>query len=97
MATIDRHEVHQFLCMGLAYSAQYGRSEGLLRFIRTLPGNGTQKRVTLWIERFSPYRVECDQEHHPIGLVPEHGRRFDAAGAAMTPYWKLPDTDIIQH
>lgn len=89
MTTIDRHEVHQFLCMGLAYSAQYGRCGGLLRFLRTLPSNGTQRKVTRWIERFSPYRVQCDQEDHPIGLIPEQGRRFDAEGAAETPYWKL--------
>ncbi len=97
MATIDRHEVHQFLCMGLAYSAQYGRCGGLLRFLRTLPSNGTQRKVTRWIERFSPYRVECDQEHHPIDLVLEQGRNFDAKGAAATPYWTLPEPEITEH
>lgn len=91
MTTIDRHEVHQLLCMGLAHSAQYGRAGVLLRLLMSLPGNGTRVRALQWIERFSPYRFQCDQDRHPISLITERDGRFDPAGAAATPYWKLPD------
>lgn len=89
MASIDRHEIHQFLCMGLDHSAQYEQCDGLMRFLLTLPRNGTRRQVSAWLEQFSPYKVLWDQEQRPISLIRIEGRGFDPSGAASTPYWKL--------
>lgn len=95
MTAIDRHEIHQVLCMGLAHSAQYGQYGGLLRLLRTLPANGTRVRVAQWLERFSPYRVHCDQNQDPVSLIAEPGRGFDPESAASTPYWRFPGPNPI--
>lgn len=91
MAAIDRHDLHQLLCIGLAQSAQYKRGDELIRLLRTLPGNGTQTAVTHWIERFSPYRVLLDDDRRPLSVVQDTRKNFDPVGAAATPFWRLPD------